>query len=266
MQRGSMKPNFSIQTFRTLGPGAFLVRSPHCLKSTISSATDLSVFTGTCQLYLDPSKDTICYHAFPPLFTIQDLVEKALGSSKESDAAQTLSTWNTALAAKPSDPEYLALTNLSAQRSHSVSLFRGAAVAIFFSLLISFYNCSSSISLFFLKLEENQERKYRHILFGIAIFDFLLYAGAIVCFTFAIAAGPAVLSGESAGSFGQSIGNMGFIVALVALQLRIISIPIVGAIFLCLLGFELVVFAIFLYFSMKILARIAGSDSLRDAL
>ena len=266
MQRGLMKPNFSTQTFRTLGPGAFLVLSPHCLKSAISSATDLSVFTETCQLYLDSSKDTICYHAFPPLFTIQDLVEKALGSSKKSNAAQTLSTWNTALAAKPSDPKYLALTNLSAQRIHSVSLFRGAAVAIFFSLLISFHNFSSSISHFFLKMEEKQERKYRHVLFGIAIFDFLLYAGAIVCFTFALDAVPAGLSGESAGSFGQSLGNVGFIVALVALQLRIISIPIVGAIFLCLLGFEVVVIAILLYFLVKILVRIFSSDSLRNAL
>ena len=215
------------------------------------------VCIGTCQLYNDPSKDPTCYHAFPPLFTIEDLVGKALSSSKEPGTAETISTWNSALAAKPSDPTYLALAQFDSRRSRSVSLFRGAAAAVIFSLFISFNNCFSSVSLFFLSLDEKSERKYRHVFFGIAIFDFLLYAGALVMFSFAMVDGPAALSaGGSAGKSSGSLGDVGFIVMLVALALRIMSIPIVGIIVVCIRGFELLLVLLVGYVIWKCMFKV----------
>ncbi|KAE9382154.1 hypothetical protein N431DRAFT_321774, partial [Stipitochalara longipes BDJ] len=211
-------------------------------------------FSGTCQLYIDTSKDTKCYHAFPPLFTIQDLIEKALANSNKSETAATISTWNTALTAKPSNPAYSALANSESRQTRSVSFFRGAAAAMVFSLLISFNNCFSSISLFFLSVDAKSDRKYRHALFGIAIFDFLLYAAAIVCFSFAMTIGPAALvSGSSLrdGVQNGAIGEVGYIVMLAALTFRLMSVPIIGFVIVCILGFELILIVGFAYLLLK---------------
>jgi hypothetical protein len=174
------------------------------------------------------------------LFTIQDLVGKALSSSEQPGTAEIISTWNSALAAKPSDPAYSALSQSDSRRSRSVSLFRGAAAAVIFSQFISFNNCFSSISLFFFSMDEKSERKYRHILFGIAVFDFLLFAGGIVMFSIAMVDGPAALAAGNRNGAGP-LGEAGYIVMLVALALRIMSIPILGLIVICILGFELVI-------------------------
>jgi len=184
-------------------------------------------------------------------------VGKALSGSKEPGTAETMSTWNSALAAKPSDPSYSALAQSDSRRSRSVSLFRGAAAAVIFSLFISFNNCFSSVTLFFLSLDKKSERKYRHVLFGIAIFDFLLFAGALVMFSFAIVDGPAALAaGGSAGNSGGSLGDVGFIVMLVALTIRIMSIPIVGIIVVCILGFELLIVLLVGYLIWKCMFKV----------
>jgi hypothetical protein len=193
------------------------------------------------------------------LFTIQDLVAKALSNSKQPGTDEVLNTWKTALAAKPSDPAYSALAQSDSRRSHSVSLLRGAAAALIFSLFISFNNCFSSISLFFYSMDEKSERKYRHILFGIAVFDFLLFAGALVMFTIGMVDGPAALaSGKSNGS-GSGVGTLGeagYIVMLVALTLRIMSIPIVGLVIVCILGFELLLALLVGYLIWKCMFKV----------
>jgi hypothetical protein len=203
------------------------------------------------------------------LFTTQDLVEKALSNSHQAGTAATISTWNTALSAKPSDPAYSALADSDSRRTRSVSLFRGAAAAMVFSLLISFNNCFSSISLFFLKMDEKSERKYRHVLFGIAIFDFLLYAAAIVCFSFAMTIGPASLaSGGALGGRFQNgaLGEVGYIVMLVALTFRLMSIPIIGLIIICILGFELILIVGFGYLMIRCLLGLGNHWNETNAL
>ncbi len=184
---------------------------------------------------------------------------KALGNSKQPGTDEVLNTWKTALAAKPSDPAYSALAQSDSRRSHSVSLLRGAAAALIFSLFISFNNCFSSISLFFYSLDKKSERKYRHILFGIAVFDFLLFSGAIVMFTIAMMDGPAAFALGKSNGFGSGsgiIGEAGYIVMLVALALRIMSIPIVGLVIVCILGFELLLILLVGYLIWKFMFKL----------
>jgi hypothetical protein len=108
-------------------------------------------------------------------------------------------------------------------------------------------------------MDKKSERKYRHILFGIAVFDFLLFAGALVMFTIGMVDGPAALaSGKSNGS-GSGVGTLGeagYIVMLVALTLRIMSIPIVGLVIVCILGFELLLALLVGYLIWKCMFKV----------
>jgi hypothetical protein len=207
--------------------------------------TDQLFRIGTCQLYIDPSKRTKCYHAFPPLFSAQDLVAKALSGSNDSETRAVISTWNSALAAKPSDPAFSVLAKSDSQRKRSVSLFRGGAAALVFSLLISLCTFFSSFFLFsYRRIEEDpdrekSEREFRHKLYGVAIFDFLLFAGAIICFSSAMMIGPAALeAGRSEAPITDRF-EWGFVVVLAALLCRIASIPVIGVVVVCILGVEL---------------------------
>ncbi len=69
-----------------------------------------------------------------------------------------------------------------------------------------------------------------------------LLRGALLMFTIATVDGPAALTSGRSSGFGSGVGprgEAGYIVMLVALALRIMSIPIVGLIIVCILGFEL---------------------------
>lgn len=245
-----MKLNFSTQISQILGLGDFQVQSLTAPDSNLQTSTYQFLCIGTCELFIDPSKDIKCYHAFPPLFSIQNLVAKALSRTNDSDTAAVISTWNTALAQKPSDPAFSALAESDSQRKRSISLFRGGAAAMVFSLLISPTTLFCCLALFSRRIEEKSEREFRRILYGVAIFDFLLFAGAIACFTSAVVIGPAALgSGQSGGITDRF--EVGFIVLLVALLCRIASIPIIGVVVLCILGIELLFIVVIGYLMLK---------------
>jgi hypothetical protein len=212
--------------------------------------TDEFLGVGTCELYIDPSKDMKCYYAFPPLFSIQDLVAKALSRTNDSDTAAVIATWNTALAQKPSDPAFSALAKSDSQRKRSISLFRGGAAAIVFSLLISLTTLFCSFTLFSRRIEEKPEREFRHILYGVAVFDFLMFAGALACFTFGVVIGPAALASGQSGTVTAGF-EVGSILLLAALLCRIVSIPIIGVVVFCILGFELVCILFMGYWMLK---------------
>ncbi|KAH9210635.1 hypothetical protein DL95DRAFT_412806 [Leptodontidium sp. 2 PMI_412] len=218
-------------------------------------------FSGTCELYVDSPGHTKCHYAFPPLFSIENLVEKALGGSDLHDTAGIIATWKSALATKPSDPKFSALANSDSRRKQSISLLRGGAAAVIFSLLISLANLGSSLALFAPSIEAKSERKYRCTLFGVAIFDFVLFAGALVMFFSGMIIGPGALA--SAGGGGESMAVqlvIGPIVALAALLCRIISIPIIAVIILCILGFELLRIVLVAYMILKCMGQLADGD------
>jgi hypothetical protein len=186
-------------------------------------------------------------------------VVKALSNSHNPDPAATMSTWNSALSAKPSDPAFSALANSDSQRVRSVSLLRGAAAAIVFSLLIGLSTFLFSVILFFPSIEEKSRRRYRHILFGTSIFDALVFAAAISCFTYAMVVGPNVFaSSESVGRSTNTsmIGFLGYLVVLVAVTCRVISIPVIGLVVLCILGFELLLIVLIGYLLLKFMRKI----------
>jgi hypothetical protein len=223
---------------------------------SLITLTDQFLRIGTCELYLDPSKATKCYYAFPPLFSIQDLVAKALSNSNDPDTAATISTWNSALSVKPSDPAFSALANSDSQRARSVSFFRGAAAAIVFSLLISLSSSFTSLALISTSIEEKSTRKYRYTLFGIAIFDALLFATGIGCFTFGVMVGPnGFASGGAEGVITSSV-ELGFVFVLAGLMCRFISVPVIGFVVLCILGIELLVILLIGYLIWKFMFKI----------
>jgi hypothetical protein len=128
-------------------------------------------------------------------------------------------------------------------------------------MLISFHNCFSSITLFFFPMEEKRERRHRHILYGVAIFDSLLYVSAIVCFSFAMASPAAPSVSGVGGMLHGSLGNVGLIVMLVALFLKIMSIPIIGFVVLCVLSLEILLIILVGYLIMKFLGKLMEDDN-----
>lgn len=180
---------------------------------------------------------------------------EALSNSHNPDPAATISNWNSALSAKPSDPAFSALANSDSQRVRSVSLLRGAAAAIVFSLLIGLSTFLLSVTLFFPSMEEKSRRRYRHILFGTAIFDALVFAAAISCFGYAMVVGPNVFASRE--SVGRSMNTVmaGYLVVLAALTCRVISIPVIGLVVLCILGFELLLIVLIGYLLLKFMRK-----------
>jgi hypothetical protein len=108
-------------------------------------------------------------------------------------------------------------------------------------------------------MDEKSKRKYRHILFGVTVFDFLLFAGALVMFTIGMVNGPTALASGKSNGFGGGVGTLGeagYIVMLVALTLRIMSIPIVGLVIVCILGFELLLVLLIGYLIWKCMFKV----------
>jgi hypothetical protein len=130
------------------------------------------------------------------LFSIQDLVGKALSNSTFIDTPDTINNWNIALATKPSNPSLSALADSASRRTKSISLFQGASAAVAFSLIISLANFFAifALAIFYPLMGDKSERKYRSTIFSIAVFDSLLFAGAIVMFSSAMIIGPAALA------------------------------------------------------------------------
>lgn len=185
-------------------------------------------------------------------------MEKALSSPELHDTTDIITTWKSALATKPSDPALSVLATSASRRTRSISLLRGAAAAVVFSLLISLATLSSSLALFSPSIEDQSERKYRRSLFGIAVLDFVLFAGALAMFYSGMITGPGAIA--SAGGGGDSMSVMleiGSIVVLGALMCRIISIPIISVIIICILGFELLCILFFGYMMLKFCGALA---------
>jgi hypothetical protein len=187
------------------------------------------------------------------LFSIQDLVIEALDGSRDPDTAAVISTWKSALAAKPSDPAFSALANSGSQRVRSVSILRGAAAAIIFSLLFSVGTFVSSVMLLVSPPEEKKtRRRYRYALYGMAIFGGLLFASAITLFILALMIGPgAFASSSSVGSSTPQV-MLGYLFTLVGVVSRIVSVPVIAFVAVCILGIELVVIGFFIYLMLKI--------------
>ena len=92
------------------------------------------VATGVCENRQNQSSR--CHYAFPPLFSLHDLVGMSFKDPKEPTAAAVISGWDQSLAANSFSFDALARY----QKSHTsfVNLSRGAAAATILSLLFSF--------------------------------------------------------------------------------------------------------------------------------
>jgi hypothetical protein len=180
-------------------------------------------------------------------------VAKALADSTGNDTNAVISTWNSALDSRPSDPAFSALADSESGRARSVSFFRGAAAATIFSLLISFGNLIFS-AIVWIRADEETKLRLRWVFWGVAIFDSLLFASGCVCFAFAVMLGPNALTENPADPSGTgvvSFVDIGLFVVMVAFVLRVISVPAIGFIVICLLGFQIIVTAFFIYFMWK---------------
>jgi hypothetical protein len=121
-----------------------------------------------------------------------------------------------------------------------MSLFRGASAAVAFSLIISLANFFAffALAIFYPLMGDKSDHKYRSTTFSIAVFDSLLFAGAIVMFSSVMIIGPAALASldeVSTWLFANRVANqvanhveIGIVVALVALLSRIMSVPILA--------------------------------------
>jgi hypothetical protein len=205
-------------------------------------------------MHINSSK-TQCYQSFPPLFSIQDLVAKALSDSTASDTDAVISAWDSALASTPSDPAFFALADSESGRARSVSFFRGAAAATIFSLLISFGNLIFS-SVIWLRAEEETKMKFRWIIFGISILDSLIFIAGCICFAFAMKLGPNALTEDPvdpSGGLPTGVGSfdIGYLVFLTGVVFKLICVPPIGFIVICVLGIEVIFFVLMFYLMWK---------------
>jgi hypothetical protein len=195
-------------------------------------------------------------------------VEKALSNSTFVDTRDTINTWNIALAAKPSNSSFSALADSASRRTKSISLFRGAAAAVALSLIISLANVFAffALAVFCPLMGDKTELKYRSTIFSIAVFDSLLFAGAIVMFSSAMLIGPAALASLDDAStrlFANRVANqvanhveIGIVVALVALLCRIMSVPIIALFFLSIVFSEILLIVLVGYVIWKFTVKI----------
>lgn len=108
-----------------------------------------------------------------------------------------------------------------------------------------------------LRAEERAKSRFRWIFFGLAIFDSLLFAGGLVCFAYAMVLGPSGLtnnSGDPSGGQPTDVASwidIGAFVAVAGFVFKLISVPAVGFIVLCIFGFYIVIFGFVVYLALK---------------
>ena len=214
-------------------------------------------------MHTNPSR-TACHYSFPPLFTVEQLVNFSIKNSHQGDPQQTISSWRMALAT--SNESFYAVSKYASSRSEFVNLSRAYAAAIVLSLILSFGLFIAFVVFLPLVMDvesypefqqtgsgeailvEKKKRRWTplgKLIIGLGILDVGVLLAAFLCFGAAMDSGPASLSRLSAGD--PSGGKLFLVFAML---LRVISVPILGAVLLVVGVFLAIALGIALYYCM----------------